>query len=379
MVRSLAPMLLAGAVGLLPFTVFNTSLVDISRATEHSAAATGSLRGLGAVAALVIGLGLAPLLDRVRKHWLAAASLVLLAVATLLGALGSFWSIAVLSLLVGAGTAVLNPAVAAAAADKYGDGPAAARAATLVTATTSMTAMLAAPLLALPALLWDWQGNLIAVAVVSLVLAAVFYRVGVRSGPPEQVATRPSYLASFRALSGKPGVLPVLTVSLLRTAAFMGYLAYIAAYYDYRFHFSSTTFALVWTLSGASFFFGNLLTGRWVKDGRTRPFLLGGLTAAILAMLVLFFTGTLVVALLCTSVLGFSHAAVAACVTTLLVQRAGDQRGGALSLNGVAQSLGTFLGASLGGTALAAAPDFSGVAWAFGAVTLGALVLALTS
>ncbi|MDJ0466731.1 MFS transporter [Streptomyces sp. H27-C3] len=178
MARVLWPVMLASAVGLLPFTVFNTHLVPIADAADTGVAAMGQLRGLGGLAALAVGTALAPFIDRVRKEWAAAGGLALLAVSALLGATGEFLFLAAFCLLVGAGTAVLNPALTAAAADRFGNRAAAGRAATLVTATQSFTALMAAPLVALPALLWGWQGNLLAVSVAAVLLLRGVLRQG---------------------------------------------------------------------------------------------------------------------------------------------------------------------------------------------------------
>ncbi|NEC29116.1 MFS transporter, partial [Streptomyces sp. SID8111] len=67
MARALWPVLLASAVGLLPFTVFSTYLVPIADHAGSGVAAVGGLRGLGGLAALLAGTALAPLLDRVRR------------------------------------------------------------------------------------------------------------------------------------------------------------------------------------------------------------------------------------------------------------------------------------------------------------------------
>lgn len=157
MARALWPVLLASAVGLLPFTIFSTYLVPIADEAGSSVGAMGGLRGLGGLAALLVGTALAPFIDRVRKEWAAAGGLVALGASSAFGASGDFVLLAVFCLLVGASTSVLNPALTAAAADRFGTGKAAGRAATLVTAVQSMTAMLAAPVVALPALLWGWE------------------------------------------------------------------------------------------------------------------------------------------------------------------------------------------------------------------------------
>lgn len=381
MTVELWPVLLASAVGLVPFTVFSTFLVPIAEGAGTSVATMGSLRGLGGLAALVVGTALAPLIDRLPREWTAAGGLVLLGVSSTLGALGDLVALAAFCLLIGAATAVLNPALGTAAADHYGSGPAAGRAATLVTATQSLTAMLAAPLLALPALLWGWQGDLLAVGGIAVLLAVIL--LSRRRAQPAEASERPrlGYLASFRALAAVRGAVALVLVAALRTAAFMGYLAYLAAFYDERFALAPEIFALVWTLSGAAFFLGNLLVGRLINaagsSDRVERVLVIGLLVALVAMIGFYFSPALPVALALTAVLGLSHATVAACVVSLLVRRCGSLRGSALSVNAAGMSLGVFAGAGLGGLGLAAA-GYPGAAAVFAGLTLIALVAALT-
>ncbi|MEV7194805.1 MFS transporter [Streptomyces sp. NPDC093510] len=382
MARALWPVLLASAVGLLPFTVFSTYLVPIADEAGSSVAAMGGLRGLGGLAALLVGTALAPLIDRVPKEWAAAGALVLLGLSAALGAAGNFALLAVFCLLIGASTSVLNPALTAAAADRFGTGKAAGRAATLVTATQSMTAMLAAPVIALPALFWGWQGDLFGVTVVSLLLAVVFVarRGKHREADGSEAAEstpRLGYLASFKALAAVRGAVPLLLIGFLRTAVFMGYLSYLAAFYEERFDLDAGLFAFVWTLSGAAFFVSNLLTGRITNSAEprvgTERLLAIGLVAALVSVVGFYFTHWLPLALAMTALHAASHAIVAACVVSLIVRRCGTTlRGSALSLNAAGQSLGVFVGAALGGAGLGLA-GYPGTAAAFGALVIAAL------
>jgi predicted MFS family arabinose efflux permease len=376
MARALGPVLLAAAMGTLPFTVFSTFLVPIAEEAGSGVAAMGSLRGLGGLAALAVGAGMAPLLDRLPKRHVAAAGLGLLGLSSALGATGRFPAMVAFAVLVGVGTSLLSPVVAAMAADRFGDGPAAGRAATLVTATQSLAAMLAAPLVAVPALLWGWRGDLVAVAVLAFVLAAVFLA---RRGPVLAPRPRLGYLEALRALGSIPGARPLVAVALLRTAAFMGYLSYLAAFYDERFSLSPSVFALVWTLSGGSFFVGNLLAGRFVnapsERWRTERVLVVCLVIALGAVVGFYLAPSLPVALALTALLGASHATASACVTTLLVRRCGPLRGSALGISSAGMSLGVFVGSALGGIGLGLA-GFPGTAVVLGGLTLAALVAA---
>ncbi|MFB6983794.1 MFS transporter [Streptomyces scopuliridis] len=384
MARLLWPFMLASAVGLVPFTIYSTFLVPIADESGAGVAALGQLRGLGGLAALAVGSALAPLIDRVRREWAAAAGLAVLAASAALGASGDFLLLAAFCLLVGAGTAVLNPALTAAAADRFDNDAAAGRAATLITATQSLTALLAAPLVALPALVWGWRGDLWAIAALCSVLALYFLLRGRRKAGPgaEEAADKtehPGYVESFRLLGTLPGVVPLVLVAMLRTAAFMGYLAYLAAFYDERFGLAPGPFAMVWTLSGTSFFLGNLFAGRLLSAERARipaeRLMTLALVVALAALVSVFFTRSLWLSLPLTALIGAAHATVAACVTTLLVRRCGSLRGTALSVNAAGMSFGVFCGAGLGGAGLALG-GFAGTAAALGGLTLVALVLA---
>ncbi|GAA1630343.1 hypothetical protein GCM10009744_18000 [Kribbella alba] len=378
MAKRLWPFLLASMVSLIPFTVFGMYLVPIAGAADGTVAEIGGLRGLGGLAALVVGIALAPLVDRLARELVAAGGLALLGISAALGAVGNVFALAAFCLLIGASTSILGPSIGAAAADRFKSAAAAGRAATLVSATTSMMAMLAAPVLAVPGLWWGWRGNLLAASAVSLALSAAFFWRG-RGRKPRAAGVRTSYLATYRALARVPGALPLLTVAMLRTAAFMGYLAYLAAFYDEKFELAPGWFALVWSLSGASFFLGNLLAGRYIALERPwigpEKMLLLGLGVALISVAAVYFSPTLPLTLLLTALMGASHATVAACVTTLLVHRSGDLRGSALSINAAGMSMGTFLGAAIGGLGLGLG-GYPGAALAFGSITLLALVFA---
>ncbi len=380
MAKRLWPFLLASAVSLIPFTVFGMYLVPIAAAADGSVAEIGGLRGLGGLAALIVGVALAPLVDRLARELVAAGGLALLGISAALGAIGNVFALATFCLLIGASTSILAPSIGAAAADRFNSPAAAGRAATLVSATTAMMAMLAAPLLAVPGIFWGWRGNLLAASAISLALSAAFFWRGRGRKSPMAAAQRMSYIATYRSLARIPGALPLLGIAMLRTAAFMGYLAYLAAFYDEKFDLATGWFALVWSLSGASFFVGNLFAGRYLASDRPRlsseKTLLMGLLVALFAVSTFYFTPSLPVTLVLTSLMGIAHATVAACVTTLLVRRSGELRGSALSINAAGMSMGTFVGAGLGGAGLALG-GFPGLALTFGAITLAGILLAL--
>jgi MFS transporter, DHA1 family, inner membrane transport protein len=335
--------------------------VSIADATGEGDAAVGALRGLGGIGAVLVGVAVAPLIGRIAPGRVAAGALVLLAAASVVGTLAWIPALAAFCLLVGVSNAALYPALSTAAADRFGTGPAAGRAATLVMTTQTLAATLAAPLIAFPALWWGWQGDLIAIAVVALLLAPVLLRYGRET--PVTGEKRPGYFAAFRMLAAVPGARPLLLVAFGRAGAFMGHLAFLAPFYTDRFGLSPGAFAFVWTLSGGSFFLGHLVAGRLVNttesDRRAHRAMRISLLTALIALFAVYLAPVLWMTLLATAALSASHAVIAAAVVTLLVRRCGAVRGTALGLNASGMSLATFVGAAVGGAGWQ-----QGVTWA---------------
>lgn len=350
MVRTLAPLLGAAALGLVPFTIFSTFLVPIARDSGAGVDLIGGLRGLGGLAALAVGALAAPLVDRFSRSRIAAGALVVLAIGCGLAVIGTPAAWVAFCLLIGAGTALLNPALSVLAADRYAGEAAAGRAAALVSSTTTLTAVLAAPLLAVPALWWGWRGDLVVAAVACAVVAGVVSR---GAGDVAGGGEAPSYGRAFRAVADVPGAIPLLMVSIIRTTCFMGQLAYAAAYFDEQHGLTASMFTLVWTLSGLSFFIGSWWTGRRLSRGTgSQRLLVAGAALGAVGAVLLFTAAGLPVALVGVVVVALGHAVVAASVVTLLVRRSGAVRGTALSLNASGQSLGVFTGAALVGGVL---------------------------
>lgn len=382
------PALLASALGLLPFTVLSTFLVPIADWAGAGVAETGTLRGLAGVGAVLAGVAAAPLIGRIAPGTVAAAALGLMGVAAVLGTFSGLAALAAFCLATGISNALLYPALSTAAADRFGTTPAAGRAATLVMTAQTLASTLGAPLLVLPALWWGWQGNLIAIAVLSLVLIPAVVRYGRAHGAGTEdaagsgsgQAARMGYIAAFRALGAVPGARALLLVSFGRAGALMGHLAFLAPLYADKFQLTASEFAFAWSVSGGAFFLGHLLAGRMlnaeVSERRTRAVMAICLGTASAALLGVYLAPALPLALLCTALLSASHAVVSAAVTTLLVARCTQVRGTALGMNAAGMSLGLFLGTAASGAALAAA-GYLGAAAVLGALTLLALGAAL--
>ena len=373
-VRALWPVLLAAVISLFPFTIFSTFLVPIAESANQETSVVGVLRGLGGVAALLTGIALAPLIARWSAPYTTAASLAMLAGTSLIATIGTLPALIVFCVSIGAATAVLTPTLLQIATTAYTRRGDSGRAATLVTATQSLAAVLAAPVIGGIALWNGWQGALWVTAGAAAVLAVCFLLTS-RAPRPGRTAG-PRYADAFGQLRRRTDLLALIGIAFLRTTAFMGYLAILAAHYDDRFALEPASFVLVWSLSGASFFIGNFLAGRWARGGRRRQkLLLGlGLVGAGVALGTVFTTDLLPLALTATAVLGFAHAVVAALITTLIAERGDHLTAPAFSINAAGMSLGVFTGALLGGAGLALGGG-AALAWTLGIPTLLAIAL----
>jgi predicted MFS family arabinose efflux permease len=377
------PLLVCAVVGLVPFTVFSTFLVQIAADAGSDSATVGTLRGLGGIAALLVGVLLAPLIDRWSRLRVRTVALVVLAVACLIGAIGSYPALIIFCVGIGAATAALGPALLALAAERFSDSATSGRAATLVTAGQTVAAILAGPLIGLLAIWPGWRGALVLTAVGSLLLVAgSLVRNPWRSSGKHRDEPVLGLGVLLRDAIGRDrAVAGLIMIAFLRTAAFMGQLAFLAAFYHDRFGLDVATFALVWTVSGVSFFLGNYVAGRALSRLRTTavaPVLIMALAAATAALIMVFTATELPVAVAGTAAIAVSHAVIAAVVVDQLVKRA-SRRAPALTLNAAGMSLGVFAGATVGGAGLGLAGYPGLTAGLAGLTIIGAVIAAATA
>ncbi|GAB3760456.1 MFS transporter [Microlunatus parietis] len=369
------PLLVCAVIGLVPFTVFSTFLVQIAADAGSDTATVGTLRGLGGIAALLIGVLLAPLIDRWSRLRVRTVALAVLAVSCLVGAVGSYPTLIVFCLGVGAATAALSPVLLALAADRFSDAASSGRAATMITAGQTIAAIMAGPLVGLLALWPGWRGALVLTAIIALLLVAGSLARNPWTSSGKRRGDALTGLA-LRSVLRDRTVAGLIIIAFLRTAAFMGQLAFLAAFYHDRFGLDVAQFALVWTVSGVSFFLGNFLAGRTLArlpGDAAKPLLIIALIAATGALALIFTAPTLVVAIAGTAATAICHAVIAAAVVDQLVKRA-SRRAPTLALNAAGMSLGVFAGATVGGAGLALA-GYPGLLIGLGALTaIGTLV-----
>lgn len=343
------------------------------------------MRGLGGISAVAAGLIYAALVQRISRPAATVLGLTLLGAFSAVGTVSEWPMLATFCLGIGAATAILNPTLQSGAAACFATPAEQGRAATMVTATTTLTAVLAAPVLGALSLLVGWRGLLWTVAALSLTAAAAAVLAGTSSrstarvgaggrrgasdGMDAPAAPRPGRLPLATVLRNR-GAAALIGISLLRTAGFMGALAVVAAVYAERHGLTGAGFTLVWTVSGAPFFAGNWFSGRLlsVRDADA-ALMAGGIVASLAGVALVFAASPFALMVTGTAVLAVGHAMIAAGVTTGLARLADPARSAALAVNGVAQAAGTVAGAALAGAGYALA-GWPGVAWALAAVTV---------
>src|SRR5438067_144713 len=89
LVRAIWPLLLAAFVCTLPYPASNIFVGSLASDFGIGAAVIGGMRGLGGAAALLVGFGVAPLLDRFPRAWTVGLGLIIVVAASLLPLAGS--------------------------------------------------------------------------------------------------------------------------------------------------------------------------------------------------------------------------------------------------------------------------------------------------
>jgi predicted MFS family arabinose efflux permease len=381
--RALWTLMLASFVSTLPITAMNLFVAPIAADLQTTAAMVGGLRGLGGVAALLVGFALAPLIDQVPRAPTVSSGLVLIAIASLLVTVGQVTGLITFYLLFGMTRAALAPTLQAASADHL-DGPAAGRAAAAMGSAQTLSSVLAGPLLAIPALLAGWQGAYVAMGTTAICLGLLCAITLDWRRPPG--VTRAGYRAAFRIVAQAPGALPLLAASSLRSCVHFAWLTFLATFFAEQFGASTGLVAWVWFLGAGAFCIVSLLVGRVANpapgqhaDGwgsPTRLLLAGMWVMAAFAPLV-FVSPTVPLAIGVTVAFAVGAGASQAALDSVLVRRYVDVRGAVMGLNAAGVNVGMIGGASVAGASLGVG-GFEGLAvMLIGLTTVAAIIMHL--
>ncbi len=223
-----------------------------------------------------------------------------------------------------------------------------------IVASGALSYVIGAPIIGFIADLGGWRFVLLAfvlpISLASLLLA--YINLPSTSHSRQPATTKTAYLGNFREILANRSATACLAGNILRSIAFMVILLYGISFFREQF-LISTGFASAVMLVAASFYtLGSLVCGRCISRFGRKPStvstaLLGGLLAIAFAYLpnlwpslALFFLSS------------WFFGMVASASNSLTLEQTPKFRGTMMSLTSAAQSLGSALGAALGGSLL---------------------------
>jgi predicted MFS family arabinose efflux permease len=356
--RPLWPLLLAAFVSGLPMTATSLFVAPIAADLQTTAAMVGGLRGVGGVAALLVGLAVAPLIDRVPRALTLSLGLLMIAMADLLVSIGHLAGLVAFYVLFGSTTAILAPTIQAASADRL-QGPEAGRAASEVSSAQTLSGVLAGPILGVAALVAGWQGAYVAMGISASCLGLLCALMLDRRRPSN--VARAGYREAFTIVAQAPGAVPLLAASMLRSCVQFAWLTFLAAFLVEQFEASTGLVAWVWFLGAGVYCLTNLTVGRIANptEGdcavgwRSPTRLLVTSSVALVATAPLVFVSpTVSLALAATVAFCIALGASQATLLSVLVRRYAEIRGSVMGLNAAGVNVGMIAGASIAGASL---------------------------
>jgi predicted MFS family arabinose efflux permease len=345
--------------------VLNPLLPDVARDLDVSVATAGQLRTVSGLAAGAAALATGFLAARVGLRGLMLGALVVLAVGSLVSALApDFAVLAVAQVLVGVGIGVSYSAAIAATAE-WSTAANRSRVLALTLLGPPLAWIVGMPLVGILGEL-DWRvGWLVVPVAMALVAAALLLR---------QPATPPaSARAGIRSVLAYPGVARWTTGELFAFSGWAGALVYMGALLVESYDLSIAATGLALGFGALVYVPGNLLFRRWV-DGHSRVLLVGlALAAAVTVACLGAFRPSVWVSVGLFAALCFIAGGRTLAGSARGLGLAPELRLGVTGVRAAAIQAGYFVGAALGGAALAVG-GYGTLGLAFAALFVGAAV-----
>ncbi len=221
----------------------------------------------------------------------------------------------------------------------------------LVIAGGSLSYVIGAPMISYIANIWNWRVVILAFVIPTVVFSLLSSFVGIPSTSDfnEPYLKKRNLLHSFKAIFENRSANACLIGNILRAISFMAILIYGTSFYRQR-YIVTTDFASIILLGAAvSYTLGSLIAGRLVnKYGRKKFTAFNVVSAGIFIALFVFFTNLWFSLILFFMGSIFSGMA-ASTATSLTLEQVPKHRGTLMALNSAALSLGSALGATIGG------------------------------
>ena len=330
-------------------------LDTIARDLQASPSAVGLIAGLYSLGICLSGPPLGALTSRYDRRLVLTLSLALFAVGHVAAAFAAgYWSLLAIRIATSFAGTLFTPQAAATAsllvsADRR------ARTMAFVFLGWAVAAVLGMPAGALIAAAFGWRTAMVAIGALSAVGAAlVWWRV------PVGLFVARIDAAAWRAIGTHPTLLRVVAVTAVHASAQFVLFSYIVIAYHDTLGASPLFVTLLLSLNGVAGLIGNIVAGR-VADRRGPPpvivVALASMTAAFVSWIVLFHLGdgpaAIAVALVAATLWGAGNFAANSMQQVRLVNLAPQLASVSIALNTSAIYLGQFVGAALGGLALA--------------------------
>ena len=340
-------------------------LAEVASDFDVSTALAGQLRTVSGLTAGATALCAGLLATRVGLRDLLAAGLMLLALGSAASAAApDFAALALGQLLVGGGVGLSYSAAVAAVAE-WSSAEERSRVLAMALLGPPAAWIVGMPLVGIVGEA-SWRLVWVVVPLVSALAALV---VLARRGSTPPAATR----ADLRAVLGYPGVARWSVGELLAFSAWAGSLVYMGALFIESYGLSVAATGIVLGAGAAVYVPGNLLFRRWIDDHDQRLLIVLALAAAATVAVLGAYRPSAWFSLGAYSLLAFLAGGRTLAGSARGLELAPELRLGVTGVRTAALQLGYFVGAAVGGIALASA-GYTGLGLAFAVLFLAAAV-----
>jgi DHA1 family inner membrane transport protein len=343
--RALSVLVSLLGLGLIDNQILAPVLPEIARSLGTSESAIGRTVSGYAIAAAISALVVGPLSDtHGRKRFLVVAAVILTFGSLLVVLAPTFVTFAIARLVTGAGAGIISALVVAAIGDLV---PYERRGGAMgwVAAAYFVAPILGVPVAAALADQFGWRVNYLVFGIIGSLLAfAVALWFQDQTTRPQPVRRR-SYASFLQDRATAAAAFAAFFV----TGALTGFLLYLGAYLQGRFHLTLTEVGLVFLISGVAGLAGALGAGRIAdRAGKIRVAVYGSAALAILLLMVPFASGFALYALL--GLVGLAAVARVAPLQSLVTELVSqEERGAYVALRNTFSQGGNATAAAIGG------------------------------
>lgn len=329
-------------------------LIDIALTFECSVGVMGQINTPYYVVAVIFSLFMGALSVRFSHELLLVIGLLFVSISALGCFLASNFNLMLFSYsLSGVGTAMVSPMTITLIGEHF---PLEKRANAIgwIVAGGALSYLLGAPVIGFIAGFGDWRFALLAfvipISLAGLLLAFVGLRSTSRSHQPAM--NKRTHLGGFREVLSNRSAIACLVGGILRSIAFMVILLYGISFFRQRFSLSTGFASIVMLGAALCYTLGSLISGRFVNRFGRKP--LTVLTALLAGIFTISFAylPNLWFSLALNFLGAWFFGMGASAASSLTLEQAPKYRGTMMSINSAAISLGSALGAALGGLVL---------------------------